>query len=158
MKNKAFTLIELLVVVLIIGILAAIALPKYEKAVVKARFAEALINLKAIADAQKVCYLEKGEVCSFEEMAITPPGVLTIDTSGSQTENFSYRAQIEDSNGNKIWSQALYFKEDVCICYLQTGEMVFSADGEADCNTDPTFNYKGILPIREVPYDDCACC
>ena len=57
MNKKGFTLIELLVVVLIIGILSAIALPQYQKAVEKARMVEAVIMVKKIAEAQQRFYL-----------------------------------------------------------------------------------------------------
>lgn len=59
-NSKAFTLIELLVVVLIIGILSAIALPQYEKAVEKSRIAEAKIIMNALKREFFMCALEVG--------------------------------------------------------------------------------------------------
>ena len=58
MNKKGFTLIELLVVVLIIGILSSVALPQYQKTVLKSRAAEAWTNLSAISKAINVYCLE----------------------------------------------------------------------------------------------------
>ena len=83
-NNAAFTLVELLVVVLIIGILAAVALPQYTKAVEKARATEALSNLRTLANAEELYKLENGE-------ATNDLTKLTWSIQGSQPNSTSVR-------------------------------------------------------------------
>ena len=94
MKNRAFMLIELLVVVLIIGILAAIALPQYQTAVEKSRLTEAMVIMRAIRDAQLRYYLANGTYAGQTKIAdldITIPGtVATMSSTRIETKYFVY--------------------------------------------------------------------
>jgi prepilin-type N-terminal cleavage/methylation domain-containing protein len=59
-KKKGFTLIELLIVVVIIGILASIAIPKFANTKAKARLAAIKTDLKNLATAQEAYLFDNG--------------------------------------------------------------------------------------------------
>ena len=73
--NKGFTLIELLVVVLIIGILAAMAMPQYFKAVERSRMTEADTLLGSIAQAQRRKFLQTNRFATdYRGLDVSPKG------------------------------------------------------------------------------------
>ena len=70
-----FTLIELLVVVLIIGILAAMAMPQYFKAVERSRMAEAITIMDSIVKAQRRKFMQTNHYARhFQGLDVSPKG------------------------------------------------------------------------------------
>ncbi|MBA3670417.1 MAG: prepilin-type N-terminal cleavage/methylation domain-containing protein [Gemmatimonadaceae bacterium] len=87
-RRSGFTLIELLIVVVIIGILAAIAIPKFQATKGKANLAALRSDLRNLAVAQEAYFYEKTKYAA-DTSALTfraSPGViisLDVPTTGS---------------------------------------------------------------------------
>ena len=135
-NQQAFTLIELLVVVLIIGILAAVALPQYQTAVEKSRATEALALIKTIAQAQEVHFLANGEyTANLDELDIDVPGknFAHNDMVRKETNLFGYGARWTSSTDNSgivavanrlptdtRYILVMYGKDPTPYCYSHT--------------------------------------
>ncbi len=108
-KKQGFTLIELLVVVLIIGILAAVALPQYQKIVEKARAISMLAYIRGISEAQHIYYMEHGDIAHrFEQLDITLPADTQIVDSRAyyQVAIFPYFKLLK--NVLALWAKFFY--------------------------------------------------
>lgn len=73
-ENRAFTLIELIVVIVVVGVLAGLAVPRFSNTIEKSRIAEAINILATLRDAQEVYRLENpGYTADPADLDVTIP-------------------------------------------------------------------------------------
>ena len=107
-KQSGFTLIELLVVVLIIGILAAVALPQYQKAVEKSKIAQALPLLKSVGQAAQSYYLATGNIpTSFDQLEVDIPAGESINLNSGSIQNIFCGTGMVAQAISKDWGIAI---------------------------------------------------
>lgn len=107
MNRKGFTLLEVLIVVIIIGILAAIALPQYITTIEKARSAEAVANIGSLRSSMDRYWYEQSALqasyaaATFDTLDVDNPNSDTnrrydytlTDNSTINTKNYTIRAE-----------------------------------------------------------------
>ena len=131
-QKCGFTLIELLVVVLIIGILASIALPQYQKAVAKARLAEFVVQARAVRDGLRMYYLANGSPATkvsdldiWDSVQAGSGGATECGLLGKQkfcNEAGSYIRTILSLPGYGEWICDFSWRGNVGFCYVRTEE------------------------------------
>ena len=77
-SQLGMTLIELMIVVVIIGILAAVAIPSYRRYVIRSQRADATEGLLKLATAQEKFYLQNNRYALESERAAAPPAGLGV--------------------------------------------------------------------------------
>ena len=86
MRNrKGFTLIELLIVVVIIGILAAIAIPKFAATKDKAKLASVKTDLRNLMTAQEAYFSDYSTYGSFAQLQTASNYTLSTGNTGAAT-------------------------------------------------------------------------
>ncbi len=138
--NSGFTLVELLVVVVIIGVLAAIALPAFLAQSAKAKQSEAKVTLNAWVKGQQLYRYEYGRFFTFYDLALgMPPDTKTYDYWGGGAheniqDNFVTLTPITKDAALRQYAAGV--ERDVLSVTLPNGQIDFqSTDAAVLCES-----------------------
>lgn len=127
MSRQGFTLIELLIVVVIIGILAAVAIPKFSATKGKAYIATMKSDLKNLASAQEAYYYERSV---YYDGAIPDPSMPFSPSTGVSVNIVS--ADVAGWSANASYAGI----PNICAIYIGTAAPPAPAtvEGSPACN------------------------
>jgi prepilin-type N-terminal cleavage/methylation domain-containing protein len=105
MKRQGFTLIELMVVIVIIGVLASLAIPRFTEASSKAKMGEAPRIIASFESGYLAAIAEKGSVEEKEDLVVKIP-------NDGESKWFKYELQDAESGENTAKFGKLEAKAD----------------------------------------------
>lgn len=105
-QNKGFSLIEILIIVVIIGILAAIAVPSFAGSLDRVKLNQAVVEVRGILQEAQRQAIRKSQPCDVILMLSATPIQITANCGVTGDRNLSQRVQlitnISQITGNPI--------------------------------------------------------
>ena len=101
-NNKGFTLLEIIIVIIIVGVLASLALPRFFATVEFARSNEALTNMSALRQSMERCYLAGGGTYAPASGSCDTPNLDISDPSNNPGTLFTFAIANQSATGYTI--------------------------------------------------------